>query len=442
MPRIAIVAFHVYPDAAVGAKRVSELASHLARSGWDVTVVTHNPHDTDPSRHLDGAIARVVVQQRLPIALRLIKLLKRTAPQRRVGAAQVSATAGDGQARATGSMRPIARLKWHYHRIVVAMDAMKKWSLKTLFVFARDRRLAQAQVVMSSGPPWSPVLAAALVALFSGRPLLVDLRDPWVERFTATAEYRGFRRRVDAIAESFCLRIAHTVTVTTAAFLASLAQQHPKCAHKMHLIRNGYDESMVISTPAPVGRLAILYAGTIYLGRNPLPLLQGIAGLLKSADVDRTRVRLTMVGYCDVWNGRKLVDIARELAIEDAVDVQPSVPGSRVRELTDQANVIVNFAQGHPEQAPAKLYEQLVSNRYGLLFAEAHSESASIASSIATIFRVDDSQEQVLAVLRHLYDELVVQARPPALAAAAVTHSRARGNQRFEQLLRAMLPDG
>ena len=149
-------------------------------------------------------------------------------------------------------------------------------------------------------------------------------------------------------------------------------------------------------------------------------------------------MRLQLVGECEEWNGRRVSDIVRELGIDDVVAILPPVSGSRVREMTMQANVVVNFAQGQPEQVPAKLYEQFVSNRYGLLFAEAHSESAVIAASVGTIFRVDDCAIQVLGALRHLYDELVVSNRAPVVVSPIDVHSRANSNRQFAQALREL----
>ena len=439
MRNVAIVAFHVYPDAAVGAKRVSELANHLASDDWQLVVVSHRSSATDPSRHLHESITAILIEQPRPISLRVIERLKRLWPGR--ARSIEGSSPGRMSAPPRGPSGLIAKIEWHYHRIVGVLDPMKKWSIKVALQFLWNKDLSRAQVIVVSGPPWSPVLAATVVGVCWRRPVLFDLRDPWFERVGESREYTGFRRWADKVCEFFCMRVARTVTVTTEAFLRSLAQRYPQHAHKIFLIRNGYDESMVIASPAPVGKLAMLYAGTIYIGRNPFPLLQGLAWLLEQADVDRTRVRLKFVGDCRMWNGRLLSDITRELAIEDVVEIQGIVSGARIRELTTEANVIVNFAQGHPEQAPAKLYEQLVSNRFGLLFAETHSESANIASAFATITRLDDSPDQVVASLRRFYDELVVHERSPSVTEAASAHSRVRSNQRFEQVLLEMLPE-
>ena len=64
-PSLLLVAFHTYPDPAVGAKRVSELANHLVAEGWRVTAISQVPAQPDASRVLLTYRASVPVRRRL-----------------------------------------------------------------------------------------------------------------------------------------------------------------------------------------------------------------------------------------------------------------------------------------------------------------------------------------------------------------------------------------
>ena len=229
MRNVAIVAFHVYPDAAVGAKRVSELANHLASDDWQLVVVSHKSSATDPSRHLHESITTILIEQPRPISLRTIERLKRFWPGR--ARSTEGSSPGLMSAPPRGLSRLIAKIEWHYHRIVGVLDPMKKWSIKVALQFLWNKDLSRAQVIVVSGPPWSPVLAATVVGVCWRRPVLFDLRDPWFERVGESREYTGLRRWADQVCESFCMRVARTVTVTTEAFLRSLAQRYPQHAH-------------------------------------------------------------------------------------------------------------------------------------------------------------------------------------------------------------------
>jgi hypothetical protein len=214
---------------------------------------------------------------------------------------------------------------------------------------------------------------------------------------------------------------AAAVVVTTGRLRQQLQNRYRSKTESIFLLRNGFDSGMLITEPMPTGKLALLFAGTVYFHRNPLPLLDGLAELLANPAVDRARVSLKLVGDCATYAGVPLTWHIAQRGLGDVVMVDGLVTGARVRELTTDANVIVNFAQGQRDQVPAKLYEQIASGRYGLLFAEPDSESAVLSAGVGSIRRVDDDVVQVRAELQRLYDLLVTDGvnaarlHPPAV---------------------------
>jgi len=216
---------------------------------------------------------------------------------------------------------------------------------------------------------------------------------------------------------------------------------YPTMAGKTFLLRNGFDPEMLIADPGPRGRLALLYAGTIYMNRNPVPLFDGIAALLSEPGVDRAKVSLKLVGNCSRWQEHSVADLARDRGLSDIVEVCGPVSGAEVRDLTLRANVIVNFAQGQPEQVPAKLYEQIASHRHGLLFAEPDSESALLIEDCPRIRRVDDDGVQILNELRRLYATLVSEGVEPGLAVPDGTdvHRREAVNEAYARLVEGLI---
>jgi hypothetical protein len=166
---------------------------------------------------------------------------------------------------------------------------------------------------------------------------------------------------------------------------------------------NGFDEDMLIDTPPPTGRLLLLFAGTIYYRRSPMPLLNALQQLLGTPGVDRSKVRLDLVGHCSTWQSIDLVAWVRENRLEDCVHIRGLIPRREVATLTRNCNVLVNLAQEQKQQIPAKLFEHMASRRVVLLFAESDSDSAVAVAGRSGVFRLDDDVEQVAAVLRQLY---------------------------------------
>ena len=432
-----ILAYHVYPDPAVGAKRVSELANHLARAGWHVDVVCSELKAADRSRVLDSRIRRHGIVRPLSIGLRLGRGLR--AMRGSAGRDSVKEHPASGASPAapgdSGQTHRLQGLESLYHRIVGLVDGFKLWS--TIAAVRAMRLHPRPDVVVTSGPPWSPVVVASLIARFRRIPLVADFRDPWVWESRRDGDrVSRIQHRITRQLERLVLRWASAVTVTTGRFQQAMVGHHPTVSDKTFLLRNGFDPDMLITEPAPRGRLALLYAGTIYMNRNPVPLFDGLAALLSDPGVERAKVRLKLVGNCRRWREHSVSDLARDRGLGDVVEVCGSVSAAEVRNLTLHANVIVNFAQGQPEQVPAKLYEQIASKRYGLLFAEQDSESAMLIEDCPRIRRVDDDGAQILRELRRLYASLVSErVNPDQDGNGTDAHRRDAVNEAYAGLL-------
>lgn len=436
---LLLVAFHTYPDPAVGAKRVSELANHLVGEGWRITAITQAPAQADPSRVLDPRIERIGIPRTKPLALQVRDALRGArATTAAADAPRTTAPAGETAAPARPSItaRLLAPIERHYHLAVGAIDDLKRWTAIAVRRALRMDGARTADVVLVSGPPWSTVVGAMLLSRRLHTPLVIDFRDPWYDRNLSADAYPFYLRAIDRWAERLCMRRASAVVVTSDAFAMRLRDRYPDLAVPIEMIRNGFDEGYRVTAPAPRGELHLLYAGTIYFNRNPMPLLRGLAALVARPGIDRARVRLRLVGYVDTWQGKPLQPIVEAEGIADIVEFMPPVSGARVQELTQACNVIVNFAQGQPEQVPAKLYEQLVANRHGLLFAEHDSESAKVAACVPSILRLDDDVAAVADALNHLYRVLVDGEPGPSPGDGDVEqHSRRHSNAQMSALL-------
>jgi glycosyltransferase involved in cell wall biosynthesis len=265
----------------------------------------------------------------------------------------------------------------------------------------------------------------------------MDLRDPWVGNGFWTREFRSaLRDAIESRLERHCLRRADCVTVASPGIGNALRGRVPEAAGKLQLVLNGYDGALS-PAPQPSRRLRLLYAGSLYFNRDPFPLLEALHALVNTAGIARERVDFTLVGDCRRWNDQDLEAWVRAHGMEDCVHILPPVAPSRVGSLLANAEVLVNFAQGQPDQIPAKLYEYLASGREMLLLAEKHSDAARVTrdSGAGRIVEPQD-REGLRTVLRELYTFYVERGLAYAPDGRVIgTYSRTHQNGRFMDLL-------
>jgi serine acetyltransferase/glycosyltransferase involved in cell wall biosynthesis len=385
-----------------------------------------------------GVIAVPVKRPKRPW-LDLLVTLKRMALSRpnAPSASRVTMPAEHRDAPAQPASLPAA-LRDRYFQLLYFIDQYKKWSWRAAKAAIRVGREQHAEVILASGPPHSPLLAAAWAARRLGIPYVADIRDPWSDALAVAHPNRRIEQRLLRVLEGWVMRRAAAVTSTSASAAELLVERDAGIANNVHVIRNGYDGEIAPPRVHTGGRLSILFAGVLYVRRSPYPLLAALETLLSRPEIDVQRIQLTLMGD-------KLGDFSAQLLLawlhgkrcESVVRIlPPQTPQAVVQEVA-QATVLLNLAQQQQLQVPAKTYEQLASGREILLICENDSETARIVSGIRGVVQVDQSDPELLVrVLLDLYQRHVVAATASVPAETDVRRfSRAFSNDRFRAVL-------
>lgn len=403
MHTITFVTLYAYPDPEVGAKRVSELANHMAEQEWVVTMICRE----GPFNLEGGRLKPAIVRIGIPVPRTIYSYLKPLVPAALRGSKGGPSTAiadAGGQLPDEPQRGLIHALRGSYLDITMAIDEFKLWSVRALRRALKETRRNRPDILFCSGPVWSPVVAVIAAGCIRRIPVVLDFRDPWYRddmsfgRIAATLS-RHFER--------WCVMRSAMISCTSESICETLRQRYPQVAARVLCIRNGFDPGDDVHSPAPVGELQILFAGSIYHARNPMPLLEGLRLLTEDRTIDASRVHLTMVGDCRQWRGIDLSKWVSHYGLGETVTIGPAVSKDEVRQLTVASNVLANFSQGQKAMIPAKLFEQIAARRTVLLFAECDSESARCVEQVPDIIRLDEDPVKVRDTLRDLYDRYV-----------------------------------
>lgn len=434
--RILIVSFHFYPDAAVGARRMSELARYLCQAGYEVVVIAARPDYedavVDPALALDlPGLRRIEVRQLpklLPALLAWIKRLRGVGPD-----SSTSGHQGPGELPTRETL--LQQLKRLFHSLEQLVDEHKLWAAAAGMRAALLAVRQPFDVVISSGPPMSAHLAVLLARPLLRSRWIMDLRDPWCDQNHGRPDlHSSVSRRLNRCLERRTLKSADAVTVTTPGYAELLRGRYPGC--DIRLVLNGFDQELERSLP-PQGRLELIYAGSLYYNRDPLPLLNAISRFLAQPGVDRGRFRFRMFGPVVTWRGIDLNRWLAERGLQDCVSAHLQLPLAEIQRLMRESNVLVSFAQGQPLQIPAKMFECLAACRDLLLIAEPDSDSAWLIrqAGCGQVVAPGDEDGMVTA-LAGFYDKYVSAPQEAEFnTAKLLAYRRECQNERFVQLL-------
>ncbi len=379
MRKVLFIAYYFPPIGGSGVFRSVKFVKYLPEFGWQSYVIsTDRPYgDGAEGRDetlltdipLDVHVWRVPTPQPQPV-YRLARLVGWQPRQDVTTAGTVVAPADN--AGATAAPLPLAtRLR----RALLTplylvqnppVDLALYWALRIVPLAREIIRREQIDVVLTTVPPWSALIAGALLRRLTGRPWVADFRDPWTDNeFTYAPTPR--RRRFDEFLERRLLDRADAVISVTPPCLEGLRRKARRADKPFVLIPNGWDRddfpdlaAVRKGLPPPVsadGRIVLLHPGSAYQG-EPLPLLAAL-DRLAAEGMALDHLCFHFIGY--VHPADRQAILASPHAHLFRLDPQ-RVPHDEALRLMREAHVLLLLRKG-PGASSGKIFEYMAASR-------------------------------------------------------------------------------
>lgn len=361
--KIVFITHYFPPLNSSGARRINAFAKYLSGWGHQVTVITTKKSGRD------GLLTEAV-----PNYLRLLEINNLGQVSSSVIPPQADGGVKVGVETRSWLGRILLKIKRTVmkvfgqlvdHRLLFAMQ----FASPVLATEVRDV-LREADVVMSSCPPWPTHLAGWFVKKRFKKCWVADYRD----QFSGNHILRGslVSRPVEVFLEQWLLRLADCVTVIS----APMKDYYEKFHLNVFCIENGYDEnvfeeaSLALGTTydsLDKGELVIRYMGSITVDRIPKVFFQAIAQLNR-------------------LSGRKLiVEFYGESTLLRSA-------------LYDVAPDVVSYVRFHPQLSYIKAIQSMLTAD-ALFFVETSDSSSHSARGVLTtkLFEYLAAQKPIVA---------------------------------------------
>jgi hypothetical protein len=439
---VLLLSYHFYPSKEIGARRVTALAQYLARRAYRVVVVSAfderlQIEDAELLPHITAISVPKPGRRLLGAAVLLRNRLR--GRRRSADLAELPTNPASEAEQAIPGIR--ARLKNFFFRALYFPDGARAWTRRVAAAATVAGGKYHSKLIIASGPPHGVLLAGVHAARRLGIPFLADLRDPWSDAHAQVHPENRFELKLHRILEGRVMRRASAVTTTTEMVAALLRQRYPQTASRIHVVRNGYDGEINPRQTRTGGRLSILFAGELYVGRNPFPFLSGIEWLLARPEVNESLVEVVFMGNVQTYAGQSLEAWLTGKRSARVVRLLPPQGPKELAAAIAHSTVLLNLAQRQPLSVPAKTYEQLASGREVLLICEDGCETARLVAGIRGVSRVDAENFQSLTrVLLDLYHRHAIDGLATVPEPQEVRHfSRTASNEQFLALVSELL---
>ena len=341
-PKLLFLARPFPPLRAIGCVRTWNMAKYLARSGWDVTVVTPLPsvwRDVEDTGELSIRLGKEGIQRIL------------TQYWWRFLEPGGLICCNRGLPWVLGG---VCRRLVRWLQVDTGIGWAKAAELACAFLTPND-----VDLILATGSPFSSFGLAKRVSDRLGQPYVLDYRDPWTDNPYVPS--RPSEKRIRE--ERQLLEGCAAATVASPSWAAGI-NRHFGVGSKLHVITNGYDpEELATIKPYAFGHFAIVYTGDFY---PPKRVITPVMAALKS--IKETTNNNGRAWYFHYYGGKEnhVRDEAMKFGIIDRVVVHGNVPRTEALSAVRGANIAVvitsiedKFTNQDAGMIPAKLFEAL-----------------------------------------------------------------------------------
>jgi glycosyltransferase involved in cell wall biosynthesis len=407
---VLMVAYHYPPQkGSSGLLRTLKFSRYLLENGWKPTVLTVNPRAyelCDDSQLSD-----------IPKEVEVIRAF------------------------AVDTKRHLS-ISGRYPRFAALPDRWVSWMVGAIPAGLQAIRRNKIDVIFTTYPIATSPLIGYYLHKFTGKPWVLDLRDPMMDDDHPTD---AAVRKSYAKVESNAVANASCIIFTAAASRDIYLQRYPSLRpESCAVISNGFDEEDFTAlqprdTTKNSGPLDLLHAGLIYPHeRNPQPFFEALSRLKKSGAISAQTLQIKLRSS---GNEAEYARVLKALGIDDFVSLLPPIPyRESLQEAAHSAGLLLLQGPSCDHQIPAKAYEYLRIGRPILALASRSGATAGLLREcgVETIVNIDDSQE-IEAALPVFLKSVRTQSHPLPDQNRVAVYSRKQQAQALAAILNGAL---
>ncbi|WP_319525792.1 glycosyltransferase [uncultured Desulfosarcina sp.] len=268
------------------------------------------------------------------------------------------------------------KLKDLIYSIIYFPDDAGAWLLAAIWHGRKVVKEKNIDIIFATGMPWTSLLVAYYLHKITGKPFVVDFRDPWVGNPFHISHGKLFDWSMQKL-EKRIVDTATYISANTETLRDDFLRRYrylPK--EKVVVLPNGYDPidftGITVADVDHSDRLILAHAGSLYGRRDPSPLLKAFR--LLRVQSPETICHFTQMGYIEPEYSfdLKYADLSETGVIENA----GLLPYEKCLNKLAEADVAVIIQPTTKIQVPSKIYDYMAMRKYILAITPLDGELA------------------------------------------------------------------
>ncbi len=252
--------------------------------------------------------------------------------------------------------------RWTFRNLLLP-DQVITW---LPYAVSKGRQIVKNEgidVIFATCPPYSVALLGAFLKKFTGKPLILDYRDDWIDTPPFHAK-PGISQLIERRMESWAVKTADKVTLVTEWSRQAFIDRYPsEPREKFIFISNGCDLTEFnvpnsIALASPNQKFSIVHAGSLNDSKNwmriPMALFQAVYNILQNQPELTDKLSLAFTGTLP--EGQK--QLAEELGLGNVVRELGFLPRDEWLSCLKNASLllVINY-DDWTTIIPGKIYE-------------------------------------------------------------------------------------
>lgn len=267
------------------------------------------------------------------------------------------------------------------------------------------------EAVFSTAAPFSNLLIAAKLKTSLDIPVIMDLRDEWLESHLTKYPTKWHRNRIKEI-EQEVLPKADIITVVNEPYKASFGRRFPE--KDIRVLRQGFDPEDFPNKKKrnkASSKLTFLYSGIFYGKRKPDLFLEAIHELIKENPSLRNEIELQFQGGLD----EESISLIEKLNVSDIVENLGYVEHKTAVKNLSKADILwllIGHTKDSEKVTLGKMFEYFGSGKPILALAPEGGTRELLKQYNASYYADPYSKSEIKSVLGGIISDYKNQAQP------------------------------
>lgn len=257
------------------------------------------------------------------------------------------------------------KLKDFIYDLCYFPDQAGPWTLPASHYGKKLVRQENIDVIFATGSPWSGLVTGYLISKATGKPLIVDFRDPWIDN----PFHQSKGQYLDSLARRLERKVvthASAVSLNTLPLRDAFLDRYPEIdPNRFFVLPNGFDaleETSELSLGSSAKEiLTLCHTGFLYGVRDPAPVLDAIRDANRILKNKNKQIRFIQVGAINL--NYAIQDQFKDLIEAGTLIIEGKLSHQECLQVQSQADILVNIQPFTKTQVPSKLYEYLAHKK-------------------------------------------------------------------------------